>query len=601
LVRYKPTHRARDNAAAVASATRGHDDPRLAPASSTTKRGNAEVRPTGLRRRWLVVALVIAILGAGGAAAGMLTRANRGAKPRAASSGSTGEHETTATTASPVAVAARAESQSGVTARWVQAENAQAGTDGWKLTEPAKAGEIEGYADHVSVNAGQPVRLFVSTVAPTFHVEAYRMGYYGKGGRLVWHSEETLGTKQAKPVFTPGINMIEDRWEPSLTVSTAGWPEGDYLFKLVADTGQQRYVPLTVRNDQSTATYLIINAVTTWQAYNLYGGYDLYSGLRGQGAKAGSDYAHRSRVVSFDRPNQLGEGAGDFLGLEFPFVNFAESRGLDVTYTTDVDVHEHPELLLKHKAVFTMGHDEYYSKAMRQGLLDARDHGVNLAFLGANTMYRHIRFAPSPLGDDRHEICYKDVAEDPLHGKDNSDVTVDWRDPPTHLPESEIIGDYYQCNPVQADMVISDASDWLFAGTGATNGQVLANVIGSEYDRYDPRVPGPRNVDILTHSPLTCQHKADYSDATYYSAASGAGVFASGTIDFVGNIDTNCQTPNCPGLVLGHLVQNLLVAFGAGPAGVAHPSTGAQPPATPPTPPSTPITAGTSIHHVPRR
>ncbi len=489
------------------------------------------------------------------------------------------EHEASPSIPPSTVAAAVSPGQDGVTAKWVQAENANAGTSDWRLTVPAKHGEIEGYADHVSVTAGQAVTLFVSTIAPSYHVEAYRMGYYVQGGRLIWQSGDIPGTKQAAPVFTPGINMIEDHWQPSLNVGTGAWPEGDYLFKLVASTGQQQYVPLTVRNDQSTATYLVINAVTTWQAYNLYGGYDLYSGLTGRGAKAGSDYAHRSRVVSYDRPNQLGDGAGDFLGLEFPFVNQVESKGLDVTYVTDVDVHEHPELLLKHKAVFTMGHDEYYSLAMRQGLQDARDHGVNLAFLGANTMYRHIRFEPSPLGADRHEICYKDAAEDPLHGKNNADVTVDWRDPPTNRPESEIIGDYYQCNPVYANMVVTNASDWLFAGTGATSGQVLSNVIGSEYDRYDPNVPGPDNVDILTHSPLTCQGKADYSDATYYSAPSGAGVFASGTIDFVGNIDVNCPVPDCPGRVLGHLVQNLLVAFGAGPAGLTHPSTGARPPA----------------------
>jgi hypothetical protein len=36
------------------------------------------------------------------------------------------------------------------------------------------------------------------------------------------------------------------------------------------------------------------------------------------------------------------------------------------------------------------GHDEYWSLAMRAALLRARDSGVNLAFLGANSGYRHI-------------------------------------------------------------------------------------------------------------------------------------------------------------------------------------------------------------------
>ncbi|HSS11363.1 MAG TPA: N,N-dimethylformamidase beta subunit family domain-containing protein, partial [Acidimicrobiales bacterium] len=115
-------------------------------------------------------------------------------------------------------------------------------------------------------------------------------------------------------------------------------------------------------------------------------------------------------------------------------------------------------------------------------------------------------------------------------------------------------------------------TNWIFAGTGASSGQRLAKVVGSEYDRYDPSVPGPRNVEILSHSPLYCRGQFDYSDATYYSAPSGAGVFASGTIDWVGNIDPACPTPDCPGRVLGRVTENLLAAFGAGPAGLAHPS-----------------------------
>jgi hypothetical protein len=385
---------------------------------------------------------------------------------------------------------------------------------------------------------------------------------------LIWQSPEGPGVRQAKPTTAPGVNMVEAHWQPSLQLDTTGWPEGAYLLKLIASTGPQQYVPLTVRNDDSNAAYMIVNAVTTWQAYNIWGGYDLYEGVSGRG----SDFAHRARVVSFDRPYERGQGAADFLGLEYPLISFTEARNLDVTYMTDVDLHQHPELLLHHKAVFSMGHDEYYSTAMRQGLQDARDHGVNLAFLGANAMYRHIRFSPSPLGPDRHETCYKSATEDPLRTKDPAEVTVDWRDPPNNKPESTIIGDFYQCNPVQADMVVADPSSWLFAGSGATDGQRLANVIGSEYDRYDPRVPSPPNVEILTHSPLTCRGRPDYSDATFYSAPSGAGVFASGTINLVGNIDPNCPAPDCPGRVLGRVMENLLVAFGAGPAGQAHPS-----------------------------
>jgi hypothetical protein len=250
----------------------------------------------------------------------------------------------------------------------------------------------------------------------------------------------------------------------------------------------------------------------------------------------------------------------------------AESLGLDVAYTTNVDVHEDPGLLQRHAAALSMGHDEYYSMAMRQAMVDARDHGVNLAFFGANAMYRHIRFESSSLGADRRVICYKSTG-DPLTGINNADVTVDWRDPPTRQPEAPIIGNYYQCNPVKADMVVADASNWLIAGTGLTNGQKLSEVVGAEYDRYSPAAGSPNNLQVIMHSPLTCHGLRDYSDATYYTAPSGAGVFASGTSAWVARLDESCAASGCAGASLVKITQNLLAAFGMGPAGRAHPST----------------------------
>jgi hypothetical protein len=52
------------------------------------------------------------------------------------------------------------------------------------------------------------------------------------------------------------------------------------------------------------------------------------------------------------------------------------------------------------RAVLTLGHDEYWSTAMRQATTTARDRRIDLAFLGGNEVYRLIRFADTPLGPD---------------------------------------------------------------------------------------------------------------------------------------------------------------------------------------------------------
>lgn len=57
----------------------------------------------------------------------------------------------------------------------------------------------------------------------------------------------------------------------------------------------------------------------------------------------------------------------------------------------------------------------------------ARDRGVNLAFLGANEGYRHMRFGSTPLGPDRLEIDYKSFHEDPMSATNPMDATQELR------------------------------------------------------------------------------------------------------------------------------------------------------------------------------
>lgn len=446
---------------------------------------------------------------------------------------------------------------------WVADENALPGTAAWRI--PASAPRsVKGYANMVSAQAGDEVTLYVSTRAAKFHVEAYRLGYYqGFGGRLVWTSTDIAGVEQAAPTVAPVTNMVEANWTPStsFTVGT-DWTQGEYLLKLVTRSAQN-YVPLTVRDDSSHAALVIQGAVTTWQAYNKWGGYSLYVGADGT-------YASRSRVVSFDRPYQT---TGGGMLKDLPMIALAEREGLDITYWTDLDLHERPQLLTNHAALITLGHDEYWSSAMRQGALDARAAGVNIAFFGANADFRHVRFESSPLGTDRRMVCYKSAAEDPLTGVNNAEVTVNWRQKPIPRPESELNGGFYQCNPVSADLVVAESSSWVFAGTELADGDTLPGLIGLEYDRVDGRVRTPMNIQILAHSPLTCRGNPDHSDISYYTTRSQAGVIDFGTQTWMGGlrcfapVDQVTCIPDVERITL-----NVLETFDVGPAGVEHPA-----------------------------
>ncbi|MFI6709088.1 N,N-dimethylformamidase beta subunit family domain-containing protein [Nonomuraea sp. NPDC050478] len=418
-----------------------------------------------------------------------------------------------------------------------RAAPAQAPPAPWRITERGGEHEIEGYADRVSVLPGERFRLLVSTTAPRFTASAFRMG--ARPVR-VWRSTPVAGTRQPPPRTVEGM-VTAAHWKPSLTVDTTGWAEGAYLVRLDASTGGQRYVPITVRSASAEGRVVIVNAVTTWQAYNLWGGRSLYSGPGG--------FDDRSRKVTFDRPYD-GSGARLFLDFEWNAIRLAEQSGVPLAYLTSLDLR--PGALGGARAVVSLGHDEYWSPTMRKVVTQARDAGANLAFLGANAVYWRIGLHGRTVMCDKETRC-------PL-----------WR---RSEPESGLVGQMYDCFPAEATYRVSRPGHWIFEGT---RGRSFPGLAGVETDKVSPG--SPDDIEVLAESPVDCGGRATVSHTTYYVAPSGAGVFASGTMRWVCGMK---------GAACGHGVTraasaftrratlNLLTRFAKGPAGdCSNPSSG---------------------------
>lgn len=447
-----------------------------------------------------------------------------------------------------------------------QSENRRPGTQGWSITsDPGNEDRIEGYADAVSVLAGQPLGLYVSSSARTFHVEVLRTGDYdGRWARTVWTSPDLPGGRQTARRSDPVTRMVSAPWRRSTTLDTTGWPPGAYLAKLVGADGAASFVPFVVRDADSRGAVLLLSGVATWQAYNDWGGPSTYRGYEKEDKE--EDFAVRSVAASFDRPYARGAGAGGFLSDELPALAAAERLGLHLNYAADIDLHLHPEVLDGAVAVVVLGHSEYWSRQMRTGLTAARDRGVNLAFLGANDVHRRIRLTDSALGAGRVMVNYKLGEDDPVT---SVDTTADWGRPPHADPQSSLIGPMFACAHSGGDLVIDDPRAWPFEGLDLTPGTRLPGLIGPEYDRVDLRLTTPRPLQILSHSPTECRGAPDASDMTWYSAPSGAGVFAAGTLGW-GRAMVETEEPTL-GVVTG-ITENVLRE-------VARPQAGARIPA----------------------
>src|SRR5262245_3252279 len=459
----------------------------------------------------------------------------------------------------------------------IELENERAGTSAWILNKPALHGEIEGYASAPSVNQGETLRLYVNTTAPSYRLNVYRMGWYsGLGAREVLAVAHFQGRRQPEPYRETDSGLIECRWEnpsqlniPGDTAQEKSWPSGYYLAKLTAEpTGEESYILFVVREDARPSTYLVQSSVATFQAYNNWGGKSLYK-FNSTGGQAFAVSLNRPYAASSDLKDADSTGAEAFLqGWEYNMVRWLERTGYDVTYTTDLDVHEDADALRIHRAFLAVGHDEYWTWAMRLHLEAARNRGTHLAFFSANSGYWQIRLEPSHVNGDMNRtiVAYKEraLAHDPLFlDRDPSNdhlVTTKWRSAPVNRPEAALIGGMYlEGTPqVDSDLVIEHPSHWIIQDTGLERGAHLPGLLGYEVDGLSDS--SPPNVVVITRSPVG----HTFASSTLYEASSGALVFNAGSMQWIWGLD-DYNAPHLRKSVLNHAIQqmtrNILARF----------------------------------------
>jgi hypothetical protein len=468
-------------------------------------------------------------------------------------------------------------------------ENGYPGTTDW-MVPPAQRSttQIQAYLSATSVRPGAVLSVFVSvqTADTPFSIDVFRLGWYGgKGARRLFSTAPLVG--EAQGYYDPArgklvncvscyvdgwLGLIEANWRSSYQLTIpSDWLTGVYLAKVTDAHGFQTWATFDVLGHDH-ATYVMVTSDTTVAAYNEWGGASLYL-WRLQGGLGG-----HARKVSLDRPIA---GWGDEQGLAYELggIRWLERNGYDVAYMSSVDLHEHPEQLLNHRAYLVFGHDEYWSAAMRDGVEQARDAGVGLGFFGGNIGYWQIRFEPDSHGEPNRTIVnYKEAYLDPLLASDRAHVTTQWRDPIVGRPENALIGVMYAGFATQprgfAWRMGDDSASPLLHGTGLMPGRAYGcDLVGYEWDSVYANGRSPSGLRVLSASPTLAKTGIrSLSNTTSYVARSGALVFAAGTIDWPYALDDVrlVDNPECVGRTqpvpeLQALTANVMAALAPAP------------------------------------
>jgi len=331
--------------------------------------------------------------------------------------------------------------------------------------------EIWAYSDRFTYAPGDKVSLHVSTTAKRWDLEIGRDG----ATYLPVLRETDLPGRHHETQHHCSVEGCD--WPVSYEFTIpAGWKEGGYLVTLRARSGanlveEHHLFMLRRAKNKPLAPYVLICATGTWVAYNCWGGSNHYEGIIGPEGNAFSP------ILSTQRPWSRGfcklpEGApralpvaphspggmvrypfmewayaygyskkyasAGWASYERHFARWAEAEGYELDFATQHDLEADPDFLTRYACAIFVGHDEYWSKPMRDVVDRFTESGGRIARFAGNFLWQ-IRLED----EGRRQVCYKYIAttKDPLIGTDQENlVTGAWESPPVNWPGATTFG-----------------------------------------------------------------------------------------------------------------------------------------------------------------
>lgn len=331
---------------------------------------------------------------------------------------------------------------------------------------------IRGYPAWPSVAPGRTLVLHVSTDAPRFRV-AFHRWWDGFERRHVTDWMEGVNAPEGRP---------DTDWDwPAYTFEVPGdWPSGVY----VAHLEEPQPAPLAPSMDRAAALFVVRGPgrspilyklpFATYQAYNWTGGGCFYDR-----PPRSPDPDRPGARLSWQRPGGgiggITFGAEDhydptsprqtFAHWDAPFIRWLARNGYDVEFCADIDVHREPGLLRRHRLLLSVGHDEYWTEAMRDHVETYIAAGGHAAFFGANLCWWRIHL----VDDGQAMVCHQ--------GGPTGAFDHWWPETGARRPEDSLAGVSYRHGggwwdgPRETEgFIVQDADHWALRGTGLARG-----------------------------------------------------------------------------------------------------------------------------------
>jgi len=436
----------------------------------------------------------------------------------------------------------------------------------------SNAAAIEGYLSSFSVGQGEGIDIHVSTSSTTFSIDIYKDSH--NGYQLMSSVTQIEGNYNH---LTPEDNAwLGPDWPVAYTLNIPlDWESGLYFIKLKNDDSFTELTVVVRENDYgSTSNILVVDSAPTEIAYNSWGGKSFYESII-EGDPEVADFS------STKRPGQN-------ITLEelFKLNRWLQFQDIPAEWASMFDLHDDPGLLNNYNVVVFAGHNEYWSREMRDNYDSFVGRGGNAVILSGNTMWWQVRIEGDLL------ICYKsdNYQDDPMYGIDNSLVTTKFYANPVYDPENSSIGvswrnggyvnndDTLPETEGYGGYTVVNSDHWIYDGTHLQDNDIFgqeSTIVGNETDGAildwstgKPVVTGsdgtPLNFTVLGYSEaFNGYHPLNIGFATMgiFQGQNGGGyVFNAATIDWADGLwsmDENIITD----ATVSQITYNVINAF----------------------------------------
>jgi len=314
-------------------------------------------------------------------------------------------------------------------------------------------------------------------------------------------------------------------WEPTLAIRIdEAWTTGYHLVEMATPDGDTAEAFFVVRPTEAGDALLVLST-STWAAYNDWGGPSFYTGghhssqLRplptgflvkpdpGRYRMAHFPEMSRDERRAHFADHSIWSSAAGWANWEYLFVSWAERNGLSLDYATSGDLHTEADLLAPYRLYLSVGHDEYWSAAMRDHVESWVDDGGHAVFLSGNTAFWQIRYEGH---QDHRVVGYKlDYEQDPVMGTEaEATVATMWSDPLVGRPEAEMTGvtftrgGYAHTNNAPkgtGGYTVWRPEHWAFEGLQLRAGDILGGdpvIVGYECDGCELQLVDGRPVAV---------------------------------------------------------------------------------------------------------